>query len=125
MYGCLSEISLQSRADSRLHGEEPPDINLVEQVDLGDSVGGLSGVLDQQGDEAHKGIQVMVTLGPDDGGAGRGVVLLLGLGAVADLHTHLRAQPEETSDQVIGLQNALLVHLGRTVSTVVRMAIHV
>lgn len=108
-----------------LHGEHPPNSYLVEQVDLGDCVGGLSRVLDQQSDEANKGVQVVVALGSDDGGAGRRIVLLLGLGAVADLHTHLCAQPEETRDQVISLQNALLVHLGRTVSTLVRMAIHV
>lgn len=52
----------------------------------------------------------MVALGSDDGGAG-GRVLLFGLSTVTDLHAHFCAQPEEASDQVIGLQDALLVHL--------------
>lgn len=68
-------------------------------------------MLDQKGDEAHKGIQVVVAFGSDDGGAGRRVVLLLGLRPVADLHAHLSAQAEEACDQVIRLQNALLMHL--------------
>lgn len=52
----------------------------------------------------------MVALCPDDGRAGGGV-LLFGLSAVTDLHAHLSAQPEEASDEVVGLQDALLVHL--------------
>lgn len=52
----------------------------------------------------------MVALCPDDGRAGGGV-LLFGLSAVTDLHAHLCAQPEEASDEVVGLQDALLVHL--------------
>lgn len=84
---------------------------LVEKVDLGDCVGGLPGVLDQQGDEPDEGVQVVVALGADNGGAGSRVVLLLCLGAVADLHTHLSAQAEETGDEVISLQDPLLVHL--------------
>lgn len=72
--------------------------DLIEKVDLGDSVGGLSRVFDEQGDEANESIQVVVAFGTDDGRAGRWVVLLLSLRAVADLHTHLRTQPEETGD---------------------------
>lgn len=90
-------------------------VHLVEEIDLGDGVGGLSRVLDQQGDEPHKGVQVVVTLGSDDGCTGCRVVLLLSLSAVADLHTHFCAQPEESCDQVIRLQDSLLMHLeGKT-----------
>jgi len=84
---------------------------LVEEVDLCHRVGGFSRVLDQQRYEPHKGIQVVVTLGPDDGCTGCWVVLLLGLSSVAYLNTHFCAQPEEPCDQVIGLKDALLVHL--------------
>lgn len=86
---------------------------LVEQVDLGHGVCGLSGVLDQQGNEPDKGVQVVVALGPDDGGTGCRVVLLLRLCPVADLDTHLGAQPKKPGDQVVRLQDALLVHLKR------------
>lgn len=68
-------------------------------------------MLDQQRNEAYEGVQVVVALGTDDGGAGGRVVLLLGLGTVADLHAHLRAEAEEACDQVVRLQDALLVHL--------------
>lgn len=53
----------------------------------------------------------MVAFGADNGSAGGWVVLLLGLSAVAYLYTHLRAQPEESGDEVVSLQNALLMHL--------------
>lgn len=53
----------------------------------------------------------MVTLGSDDSCTGCWVVLLLSLSSVAYLHAHFRAQPEESCDQVVGLQDALLVHL--------------
>lgn len=67
-------------------------------------------MFDQKGDEPNKSIQVMVALGPDYGRAG-GRVLLFGLSTVTDLHAHLCAQPEEASDEIIRLQDALLVHL--------------
>lgn len=84
---------------------------LVEEVDLGHCVGGLSGVFDQQGDEPDEGVQVVVTLRSDDGCAGCWVVLLLSLCPVTYLHAHFCAKPEEPRDQVICLQDALLVHL--------------
>lgn len=84
---------------------------LVEEVDFCHCVGGLSRVFDQQGYEPNEGIQVVVTLCPDDGGTGCWVVLLLSLCPIAYLHTHFCAQPEEPCDQVISLQDALLVHL--------------
>lgn len=68
-------------------------------------------MFDQQCYEPNKGIQVVVALGSDDGGTGCWVVLLFSLCAIAYLHTHFCAQPEEPSDQVIRLQDALLVHL--------------
>lgn len=67
-------------------------------------------MFDQKGDEPNKSVKVMVALGPDNGRAGGGV-LLFSLSAVTDLHAHLCAQPEEASDEVVGLQDALLVHL--------------
>lgn len=70
-------------------------------------------MFDQQGYEPHKGVQVVVTFGSDDGCTGCGVVLLLRLCTVADFHTHFRAQTEEPCDQVIRLQDALLMHLKR------------
>lgn len=42
-------------------------LHLVEEVDFCHCIGGLSRVFDQQGDEPNEGIQVVVTLGPDDG----------------------------------------------------------
>ena len=84
---------------------------LVEEVDLCHCVGGLSRVFDQQCYEPHKGIQVVVTLGSDNSCTGCWVVLLLSLSPIAYLHTHFSAQSEEPCDQVIGLQDALLVHL--------------
>lgn len=84
---------------------------LVEKVDFCHRVGGFSRVFDQQGYEPDEGIQVVVTLGSDDGCTGCWVVLLLSLCPIADLHTHFCAQPEESCDQVISLQNTLLVHL--------------
>lgn len=60
-------------------------------------------MFDQQRDEPDEGVQVVVALGSDDCGAGCRVVLLLGLSAVTDLHTHLGAQPEEPGDQVVRL----------------------
>lgn len=68
-------------------------------------------MFDQQGYEPNEGVQVVVTLGSDDGCAGCRVVLLLRLRPVTYLHAHFCAQPEEPRDQVIGLQDALLVHL--------------
>lgn len=67
-------------------------------------------MLDQKGNKPNKSVQVMVALGPNDGRTG-GWVLLFSLSAVTDLYTHLCAQPEEASDQVISLQDTLLVHL--------------
>lgn len=84
---------------------------LVEKVDFCHRVRSFSRVFDQEGYEPDEGVQVVVTLGPDDGRAGGRVVLLLGLRPVADLHAHFSAQPEESCDQVVGLQDALLVHL--------------
>lgn len=88
-------------------------VHLVEEVDFCHCVGGLSRVFHQQGYEPHKGIQVVVTFGSDDGCTGCWVVLLFSLCPIANLHTHFCAQPEEASDQVICLQNSLLVHLGK------------
>lgn len=68
-------------------------------------------MLYEQGDEADESIQVVVAFGADDGGAGGWVVLLLSLSTVAYFNTHLRAQPEETSDEVVSFQDALLMHL--------------
>lgn len=68
-------------------------------------------MLDKQGYESNKGVQVVVALGSDDGCAGCWVVLLFSLCTVTDLHTHLGTQPEEARDQVVRLQNTLLVHL--------------
>lgn len=85
---------------------------LVKEVDFCHRVSGLSRVFDQQRYEPNKGIQVVVTLGSDDGCTGCWVVLLLSLSPIAYLHTHFCAQPEEPCDQVICLQDALLVHLG-------------
>lgn len=90
-----------------------PMLYLVEEVDFCHCVGGLSRVFDQQGDEPDKGIQVVVTLGSDDGCTGCWVVLLLSLCPIAYLHTHFCAQSEEPCDQVISLQDTLLVHLQR------------
>lgn len=87
---------------------------LVEEVDFCHCIGGLSRVFDQQGDEPDKGIEVVVTLGSDDGGTRCRVVLLLSLRPVAYLHAHLCAQSEEPRDQVVCLQDALLVHLEET-----------
>lgn len=84
---------------------------LVEKVDFGHCVGGLSRMFDQQGNEPHKGVQVVVTFGSDDGCTGCWVVLLFSLRTVADLHTHLCAQAEEPCDQVVCLQDPLLMHL--------------
>lgn len=86
-------------------------VYLVEKVDFGHRVGGLSRMFDQQGYEPHKGIQVVVTFGSDDGCTGCWVVLLFSLCTVADLHTHFCAQTEEACDQVICLQDSLLMHL--------------
>lgn len=84
---------------------------LVEEVDFCDRVGRLSRVFYQQGYEPDERIQVVVTLGSDNGCTGCWVVLLLSLCPIAYLHTHFCAQPEEPCDQVICLQDALLVHL--------------
>lgn len=102
---CLTSASI---------GNSPYALHLVEEVDLGHCVGGLSRVFDQQGYQPDKGIQVVVTFGSDDGRAGCWVVLLLRLCTVTDLHTHFCAKPEEPRDQIVGLQDPLLVHLQTT-----------
>lgn len=84
---------------------------LVEKVDLCYCVGSFSRMFDQQGYEPHKGIEVVVTLGPDYSCTGCWVVLLLCLSPIAYLHTHFCAKPEEPRDQIICLKDSLLMHL--------------
>lgn len=103
-------ITLSARTTETVH-------NLVQEVDLRHGVGGFPGVLHQQCNEPHKGIQIVVALGSDHGGVGSRVVLLLSLSTIADFNTHFSAKPEKAGDQVVCFQDALLVHLpgkGRT-----------
>ena len=81
--------------------------HIIQQVDLGDGVAGVPGVLHQQGDEPDERVQGVETLGADQ----RGAVVGLGQRAVAQIHAHLRTQAEEARDEVVRLQDALLVHL--------------
>lgn len=72
---------------------------LIEKVNLGDSVGSITRMLDQEGYEPDKGIQGVETFGPDQ----RGTVALLSQSPVAQVYTHLCAQSEEPGDKVVCL----------------------
>ena len=85
--------------------------DLIQQVDLGDRVGGISRVFDQQGNESDKSIQGLETLGPSQ----RLAVYLLCQGPVAYVHTQLNGETEEARDEVVGLQDPLLVHLWKVI----------
>ena len=64
-------------------------------------------MFDEESDEPDEGVQSVETLCPHQGGA----VVLLGQGAVAEVHTHLSRHPEEPGDQVVSLEEAVQVHL--------------
>ena len=64
-------------------------------------------MFDEERDEADEGVESVETLGPDQGGA----VVLLGQGAVAQVHAHLGRHPEESGDEVIRLQEPVEIHL--------------
>lgn len=85
--------------------------NLIQEVDLCNSVGRLPRVLHQQCNKSHKGIQIVVALGSNHSGVGSGIVLLLSLSTIADFNTHFGAKTEKAGDQVICFQDSLLVHL--------------
>jgi hypothetical protein len=91
---------------------KPPSY-LIEQVDLGDGVGRVSGVLHQQRNEPDECVERVEALGADEGGSVAGAGRGFAQRAVTQVHTHLRAQAEEARDQVVRLEDALLVHLER------------
>ena len=87
--------------------------HLVKEVDLGDRVACISGVLHQQSYQSDKGIQCVKALSPDQCWA----VRLISQGTITQVHAHFRAQAEEPSDEVICFQYTLLVHLRKHEST--------
>ena len=64
-------------------------------------------MLDEQRDEAHERVERVEAVGADQRQAVAGV----GERAVTQVDAHLGAEPEETRDQVVRLQDALAVHL--------------
>lgn len=81
--------------------------DLVEQVDLGDGIGRVARVLDEQPDEAHERVERVEAFGADQ----RRAVRLLPERAVTQVDAHLRTEAEEARDEVVRLQDSLLVHL--------------
>ena len=64
-------------------------------------------MFDQQTDNSDKSIQSVEAFCSDQGG----VVVLLSKCSVAQVHAHLGGHAEEPGDQVVGLQQAMEVHL--------------
>ena len=67
----------------------------------------ISRVFDKESNEPDESIKSVETLCPDQGWA----VVLLGEGAVAEVHAHLGGHAEEPGDQVVRLQQTVEVHL--------------
>jgi hypothetical protein len=95
-------------------------VYLVEEVDLGDSIGGIARVFDQQSYEAYKGVQCVEALVTH----ARRTLVVFCQRLVAQIHAHLCAQPEEARDEVICMQDALLVHLGAHTQSGVNIPAH-
>ena len=105
MVGYLLEIGLPhfmiNKQDSGDNAE-----HFIEQIDFGHGVLRFSGVFDEQGDQPDVGIERVEAFGPDK----RGRVVGLGQGAIAKVYTHLGGHAKEPCDEVVGLEDAVLVH---------------
>lgn len=78
----------------------------VEKIHFRDSVVRIPRMLDEQGDQSNVGVQRLKRLRPHL------VLIRLRLEQpVRDVHAELRAKPEESSDQIVRLQDALKAHL--------------
>lgn len=81
--------------------------HLIQKIDLGVCIGGIARVLHQERYQPYERVQRVEALGAQNRGRGSG----LGNRAVTEIDAHLRAQLEESRDQIVGFQDPVNVHL--------------
>ena len=89
------------------HSQKTIILDLVEQINLCIGIAGITRMPEQQLNETYKCVESVEALHSD----ACHDLARLGQRSVAQIHTHLGTQTEETCYQVVGLEDTLKMHL--------------